>query len=63
MLNWSLVFLILSVIMGIFGFGGISTASVGVAQNLFYISLLLFSISLVSGLYTEMSEANKPTLN
>jgi uncharacterized membrane protein YtjA (UPF0391 family) len=37
MLYWALVFFIIAVVAGTFGFGGISAAAAGIAQILFYI--------------------------
>ena len=50
MLHWALVFFVVAIIAGIFGFGGISMAAVGIAKMLFFIFLVLFLISLVMGL-------------
>lgn len=50
MFYWALIFFIVSLIAGIFGFGGISTAAVGIAQILFYVFLSLFIITLAAGL-------------
>ena len=50
MLYWSLMFLALALIAAVFGFGGIASASVGIAQILFFIFIALFLISLVSQL-------------
>lgn len=47
MLYWALVFLVVAIVAGLFGFGGIATASVGIAQTLFWIFLVLLVISLV----------------
>ena len=49
MLYWALVFFIVSIIAAVFGFGGISAASAGVAKILFYIFLVLFILSLIFG--------------
>ncbi len=49
MLGWALIFLIIAVIAAIFGFGGISSAAVGIAKILFFIFLALFIIALVMG--------------
>lgn len=48
MLNWSIIFLIIAIVAGVFGFGGIASASVGIAQTLFFIFVVLFLITLVS---------------
>lgn len=50
MLRWSLSFLILALIAGLFGFGGIASAAVGIAQILLFVFLLLFLVTLVAGL-------------
>ena len=47
MLYWALVFLVVAIIAGLFGFGGIASASAGIAQTLFFVSLLLLVVSLV----------------
>ncbi|MEQ9811356.1 MAG: DUF1328 domain-containing protein [Azospirillaceae bacterium] len=47
MLWWALVFLIVAVIAGAFGFGGIASASAGIAQILFFIFLAIFVIALI----------------
>lgn len=47
MLYWALMFLVVAIVAGLFGFGGIASASVGIAQTLFYVFLVLLVISLV----------------
>lgn len=47
MLGWALMFLIIAVIAGILGFGGIASASVGIAQALFFIFLVVFLVTLL----------------
>ncbi len=47
MLGWALMFLLVALLAGLFGFGGIASASVGIAQILFFIFLLGFLVSLV----------------
>jgi len=47
MLRWAIVFLILSLIAGIFGFTGISLASMGMAKIIFTIFIVLFCITLL----------------
>ena len=47
MLGWALVFFIVAVIAAVFGFGGIATASAGIAQILFFIFLVIFVVSLI----------------
>ncbi len=52
MLRMALGFLIVAIIAGIFGFGGIASASVGIARTLFYLFIIIFLITLVLGLVT-----------
>ncbi len=42
MLHWALVFLVVALIAAVFGFGGIASASAGIAQLLFFIFIALF---------------------
>ncbi len=50
MLYWALVFLVVSIIAAVLGFGGIAVASAGIAKILFFIFLVLFVITLVAHL-------------
>ncbi len=50
MLYWALVFFIVSLVAGIFGFGGIASATAGIAQILFYVFLVFFVVTLIAGL-------------
>jgi len=47
MLYWALVFFVVAIIAAVFGFGGIASASAGIAQLLFFIFLALLVISLI----------------
>ncbi len=49
MLHYALIFFVVAIIAAVFGFGGIASASAGIAQILFFIFLVLFVISLVMG--------------
>jgi uncharacterized membrane protein YtjA (UPF0391 family) len=46
MLRWALVFLMVAIVAGIFGFAGVMVAAAGIAKLLFYVFLVLFVISL-----------------
>jgi uncharacterized membrane protein YtjA (UPF0391 family) len=46
MLYWALVFFVVALIAGALGFGGVASASAGIAQVLFVIFLILFVVSL-----------------
>ena len=47
MLGWALTFLLVAILAGVFGFGGVASASMGIAQVLFFIFLVGFLITLV----------------
>ncbi len=48
MLSWAVTFLIIALIAAAFGFGGIASASAGIAQILFVLFLALFVLALVA---------------
>ena len=50
MLFWALIFFIVAIVSGVFGFGGLSAEAGGMAQTLFYVAIVLFLVSLVTGL-------------
>ena len=50
MLRLALVFLLVSILAGIFHFGGIAGAAAEMAQILFFIFVVLFVVSLIFGL-------------
>ena len=50
MLYWALVFFIIAVVAGVFGFGGISVAAAGIAQIFFYLFVVIFLVALIAGL-------------
>jgi uncharacterized membrane protein YtjA (UPF0391 family) len=50
MLRWALGFLIVAIIAAMLGFGGVASASAGIAKVLFFIFLVGFVIMLVIGL-------------
>lgn len=49
LLYWAVVFLILAVVAGVFGFGTVAAAGVGIAKVLFWIFAVLFVVSLLGG--------------
>jgi uncharacterized membrane protein YtjA (UPF0391 family) len=50
MLKWAVIFLIIAVIAGIFGFTDVEAASAGIAKILFGIFMVLFLGAVVIGL-------------
>ena len=45
LLDWALIFLVLALIAGIFGFGGIATESAGIAKILFFVFIVIYILS------------------
>ena len=50
MLKWALIFAILAVLCGVFGFNGAESAFAGLAKILFFIAVAIFLVLLVLGL-------------
>ena len=46
MLRWALLFLVVAIVAGIFGFAGVMVTAAGIAKLLFYVFLVLFVVSL-----------------
>jgi uncharacterized membrane protein YtjA (UPF0391 family) len=49
MLGWAIMFLVIALVAGLFGFGVIASASAGIAQLIFFAFIVLFALSLVFG--------------
>lgn len=49
MLNWSILFLIVAVIAGVFGFTGVAGASYEFAKILFFVFVVLFALAIILG--------------
>lgn len=47
MLRWALIFLVVAIIAGVFGFGGISESATEIAKILFFIFVVLFVVTLI----------------
>lgn len=56
MLRLALLFLVVSLIAALFGFGGIAAASAGIAKVMFFIFLVLFVVALLGGLMSRPSD-------
>ncbi len=50
MLRWALIFFVVALVAGLFGFTGISVAAAGIAKILFYVFLVIFLVTLLLGL-------------
>ncbi|MGC3970684.1 MAG: DUF1328 domain-containing protein [Pirellulales bacterium] len=49
MLRWALVFLIVALIAGVFGYGGIAAEAAWIGRVLLFIFLVLFVVALLRG--------------
>ena len=49
MLGWAVIFLIIAILAGVFGFGGIATASAGIVKLLFFLFLVMCIIFFIFG--------------
>jgi len=47
MLKWAIIFLVISLVAGLFGFTGISAATGGIARILFFIAITILLIFVV----------------
>lgn len=61
MLYWSAIFFITALISGAMGFGEIASASAGVAQVLFFVSLAGFVVTLVAAIVVGNKARNALT--
>ena len=51
MIKWALIFFIVSVIAGFFGFTNVAEGARGIAKILFFIALAVFLVVLVFGVF------------
>ena len=49
MLGWALAFLVIALLAAVFGFTGIAVASAGIAKILFFVFLVIFLVTLITG--------------
>jgi len=56
MLRLALLFLVVSLIAALFGFGGIAVASAEIAKVVFFIFLVLFVVALLGGMMGRPSD-------
>jgi uncharacterized membrane protein YtjA (UPF0391 family) len=50
LIYWAVVFLIIAIVAGLFGFGGVAGTAMAGARILFWVAIVLLLISLVFGL-------------
>jgi uncharacterized membrane protein YtjA (UPF0391 family) len=53
-LKWAIIFFIISLIAGFFGFTNIATGARGIAKVLFFIALAIFLVILIFGVMLGM---------
>ena len=51
MLKWAAVFFMISIVAGLFGFGGVAEGASSIAQFLFYAFVVLFLLFLALGVF------------
>jgi len=51
MLKWALIFFVISLIAGYFGFTGVASGAKSIAKALFFIAIIVFLIVLVFGVF------------
>jgi uncharacterized membrane protein YtjA (UPF0391 family) len=59
MLRWALIFFLVSLVAGIFGFTGVAAGAAAVAKILFGVAMTLFLIFLIAGLAAERALSGK----
>ncbi|MGK2941048.1 MAG: DUF1328 domain-containing protein [Immundisolibacter sp.] len=51
MIKWAIIFFIVSLVAGFFGFSGVAAGSKSIAKVLFFIALAIFLVVLVFGVF------------
>ena len=54
MIKWAIIFFIISLVAGLFGFTGVAASSRTIAKVLFFVALVIFLIVLVFGVLLGM---------
>jgi uncharacterized membrane protein YtjA (UPF0391 family) len=54
MIKWAIIFFIISLVAGLFGFTGVAAGSRTIAKVLFFVALIIFLIVLVFGVLLGM---------
>ena len=49
MIVWTLIFLVVALITGVLGFTGIVSSATAIARVMFFVFLVLFAVSLLTG--------------
>jgi len=51
MLKWALIFFVISLVAGFFGFTGVASGAKSIAKMLFFIAIVIFLIVLIFGVF------------
>ena len=51
MLKWAIIFFVVSLITGFFGFTGVASGARSIAKVLFFIALVIFLVVLIFGVF------------
>jgi len=51
MLKWAIIFFVVSLVAGFFGFTGVASGAKSIAKVLFFIAIVIFLIVLVFGVF------------
>ncbi|MEO8740413.1 MAG: DUF1328 domain-containing protein [Casimicrobiaceae bacterium] len=51
MIKWAVIFFIISLVAGFFGFSGVAAGSKTIAKVLFFIALVIFLVVLIFGVF------------
>ena len=54
MLKWAIIFLVISLVAGFFGFTGVASGAKSIAKVFFFIAIAIFLIVLVFGVFLGM---------
>jgi len=54
MLKWALIFFLISLVAGFFGFSGVAADFRGIAKVLFFIAIAIFLVVLIFGVFLGM---------
>ena len=54
MLKWAIIFFVISLVAGFFGFTGVASGAKSIAKVLFFLALAIFLIVLIFGVFLGM---------
>ena len=54
MLKWAIIFFVISLVAGFFGFTGVASGAKSIAKVLFFVAIAIFLIVLIFGVFLGM---------